>query len=178
MCKKSSTFAARISTNANDLLLRMKKILIFAFALLACAMAFTSCGIKIDSPLVGSWNARGKLVVVNPTDGSNKSYDILRHLYFFDNGTFQYNEYFYDNNGYATSDGYITVGTWSVDGDKLTLHKQKTGTCHANMPTYDNSFTPVDELIKWRIDGHYLYLIRNYGTENEYEDSFYDGSRN
>ena len=33
----------------------MKKFLFFAIALVAGALAFTSCDKKVDSPLVGTW---------------------------------------------------------------------------------------------------------------------------
>ena len=152
----------------------MKKFL--SLALVACALAFTSCEPKIDSPIVGSWNARGTLAIVNPSTGTTQYYDVLRMFYFSDNGTFQYNDYLYNDAGIATSDGYILQGSWSVDGDKLTLNTKKSGTVSSNNITYDSDFKPVSELIKWHIDGHYLHLTRNYGTDKEREEAFYDGS--
>ena len=54
----------------------MKKFL--SLALVACALAFTSCEPKIDSPIVGSWNARGTLAIINPSTGTTQYYDVLR----------------------------------------------------------------------------------------------------
>ena len=150
----------------------MKKFFTFAIALVASALALSSCQPTIDSPLVGSWNARGLLYV----EDEGEDYETLRMFHFFDNGDFQYNEYLYTSDGIASNDGYILTGSWSVDGDILTLHKKKYGTCHAGQNTFDSSFKPSDETNKWFIDGHYLHLIRLYGTEDAFEETFYDGS--
>ena len=153
----------------------MKKIFSYVIALMACALTFSGCEKKIDSPLVGNWNIRGTLAVVN-ADGTTSYYAVLRRFSFIDNGTFQYNDYLFDSQDYATSDGWILTGTWEVDGDMLTLHKQKFGTVKNNEPTFEASFKAKDELIKWRIADHYLHLTRNYGAADQYEEEFYDGS--
>lgn len=144
----------------------MKKF--FIFALVACALAFTSCEPKIDSPLVGSWNTRGYIL----EEGVVR--ECLCAFSFFDNGTFNYGDYIIED-GYAVHDGYVTEGAWSVDGDKLTLRKQKAGKSHDGNRTYDPNYKASEELIKWHIDGHYLYLVRYYGTSDQREESYYDG---
>ena len=151
----------------------MKKSFSFAIALVATALALVSCEQKIDSPLVGSWNARGTLYVAD----EDHYYDVLRCFFFIDNGHFQYNDYFYDGDGVATDEGYILEGTWTVDGDKLTLHKTQFGTCKGSERKYNSNFQPSDEVIKWRIDGHDLHLTRKDGNGKEYEEVFNDGKR-
>lgn len=150
----------------------MKKIFTFAIVLVASALSFTSCEAKIDSPLVGSWNARGLLYVEEEFEW----YETLRMFHFFDNGDFQYTEYIYDDKGYLTDNGEILTGSWEVNGDILTLHKKKYGTIQAGQTTFYSSFKPSSETNKWFIEGHYLHLIRLYGTDDEFEEEFYDGS--
>ena len=147
----------------------MKKFFSFAIALVACALAFTSCEPKVNSPIVGSWNARGYLIL----DGT--TYNCLRTFSFFDNGTFEYGEYILEDD-YAVHDGFVTTGKFKLDGDKVTLSKQKYAKSHNGNRTYYNDYVPSEELAKWRIEDHYLYLNRYLGTEDEHEERYYDGS--
>ena len=142
----------------------MKKLFSFAIALVACALAFTSCETKIDSPIVGGWNTRGILVEVN-ADGTSQEAEVSHSLNFFDNGQYQYNIYYY-----GTFNGYVKRGTWSVKGDKLTIRTEKSGKINNNEFVY-NDFTVKEEVVTWRIDGHYLILTYSDG----HEESFYDG---
>lgn len=156
----------------------MKKIFAFALALVACVMTFTSCEKKIESPLVGSWSHKGTLRVVNPVDGTSVTYEALFSFDFIDNGDFQYNiSIIPEGDVVAIHDEYITFGTWTVEGDIITLNKKTYGLRHDGQFTVDATFKPSEELVKWRIDGHNLIVKREYGTEKEYEESFSDGSR-
>ena len=144
----------------------MKKFLSFAIAIIACALTFTSCDPNIDSPIVGNWNTRGYLVETDPTDGISREYEVSLSLSFFDNGQYQYNIYYY-----GTFNGYVKRGTWSVKDDKLTIRTQKSGKIRNNEFIYDN-FTTTEEVVTWRIEGHYLHLTYSDG----HEESYYDGS--
>ena len=149
----------------------MKKFSCFAIALVACALAFTSCETKIDSPLVGGWNTRGTLVEIDPSDGSQQVYEVLHSLSFFDNGQFQHSIYYYDGQGYTTANGYVTSGTWSVKENKVTIRTEKSGKIRNNEFIYDSSFKPTTDEATWRIEGHYLYLIyASDGREETYRD--------
>ena len=149
----------------------MKKFFAFAIALVTCALTFTSCEKKIESPLVGSWNTRGGAYIVDISTGQTQYFENAeRWFHFHDNGQFQYFLYT------STFNGYTKEGTWSVDGDILTLHWTKYGVVTNNNTVYNSKFIPEDETVKWRIDGHYVYFTRNYGTDKEETVSFYDGS--
>ena len=150
----------------------MKKIFSFAIALVACALAFTSCEPKIDSPLVGGWNHGGYYI-----DAEGNEYNALFSFHFFDNGDFQHNISILTGE-VAIHDAFVKQGSWSVKDDEVTLHYKKGGKSHDGQITYDSSFKPYDEVAKWRIEGHYLYLTRFIGTEDEIVEEFYDGSGN
>lgn len=138
----------------------MKKIFSFAVALVACALAFTSCQTKIDSPLVGWWSA--PTIIVDETSQEREGRNDLN---FIDNGQFQQNMY-YD----GTFDGFYAKGTWSVKGDKVTINKTVYGKISNNNFIPDNSFKPYSEEYTWRIDGHYLYLKDSEGNEYTFRD--------
>ena len=148
----------------------MKKFFSFAVALVACAMVFTSCEVKIDSPLVGSWNHRSTLNL----DGVE--YDALTSIYFIDNGQVSYNTSKLEE---VIHDNYITEGTWSVDGNKVTFYWQKQGVRHDGVASYDSSFKATTEVCPWEIkevNGRkHLYLTRYQGTEKEFVEEFTSG---
>ena len=145
----------------------MKKFFSFAIALVACALAFTSCELKIDSPLVGSWNNSGKLTLIDASTGTSQSYDAHYWLSFFDNGQFQNNVYIT-----GTFDGVYRKGTWSVKGDQVTIRKQVGGRIQNNNFYNDSSFEPTEEVATWSIKDHYLTLTYSDGHIEQY----YDGS--
>ena len=144
----------------------MKKFFSLVIALVACALTFTSCQPKIDSPIVGGWNTRGVLVVVDPASGASVEREVSHSLNFFDNGQYQYNIYYY-----GTFDGYVKRGTWSVKDNNLTIRTEKAGKIRNNEFVYDD-FTRKEEVVTWRIENHYLYLTYDDG----HVESFYDGS--
>ena len=139
----------------------MKKYFYFVIALVACALAFTSCNQKIDSPLVGWWS-----VATHVVDATTQEERAARNeLNFFDNGQFQQNIY-YD----GTFDGLYARGTWSVNGNKVTITKDTSGTINNNNFVVDSSFKPYTEVYTWRIEGHYLYLQTADGEVYEFRD--------
>ena len=160
----------------------MKKFFSFAIALVACALAFTSCEKKIDSPLVGTWTAGlSRLTIINPIDNTREERECSVSFTFYDTGKFQHDISILeesDASGYsAIHDSYSTEGTWSVDGNKLTLHKEKYGLRHDGQMTYAKDYTPSDELIKWEIKDNNLYLTYYAGTDDEMTMEYY-GHRN
>ena len=139
----------------------MKKYFFFAIALVVCALAFTSCNPKIDSPLVGWWSV-GTYVVDETTQQERAA---RNELNFFDNGQFQQNIYY---NG--TFDGLYARGTWSVNGNKVTISKTTSGTIKNNNFVADPSFKPYTEEYTWHIEGHYLYLETAEGIVYQFRD--------
>lgn len=149
----------------------MKKYFFFAIALVACALAFTSCDTKIESPLVGGWNHRGILTEIDLTTGSEVEREVLYSLHFFDNGEFQHSIYYYDSEGYTTSDGYVKRGKWSVKDNKVTIRTEQSGKIRNKEFIFDSSFKPSTDEATWRIEDHYLYLIyASDGHEEIYSD--------
>ncbi len=142
----------------------------FAIALVACTLTFTSCEKKIDSPLVGSWLHRTNLYI------DNVRYDAITTLTFLDNGTFIYETAKLPDEGTAIREAMVREGSWSVDGDKVTLHWEKQGMRMDGQITYNPDFKKEDELTKWEIKDHNLYLTRYYGTAQEVVEEFSDGS--
>ena len=145
----------------------MKKIFSFAVALIACALAFTSCDPKIDSPLVGGWLINGTLTIVDPSTGTSTTYDAEHSINFFDNGQYQYNIYIKN-----TFDGIYYRGTWSVKENQVTIRTQKYGPIKDNTFYVDSSFQPKEEVATWEIKDHYLYLTYSVGRKVH----FYVGS--
>lgn len=150
----------------------MKTIKLFAALCCVSAMLFTSCENKIDSPLVGGWNLRGILTEIDVTTGSEVERQVLYSLHFFDNGQFQHSIYYYDDQGYPTSDGYVKRGTWSVKEDKVTFRTEQSGKIVNKEFVYDISFKPTTDEATWRIENHYLYL--KYASDG-HEESYFDG---
>lgn len=139
----------------------MKKYFYFAIALVACALAFTSCETKIDSPLVGNWNVA--TYVYDVTTQQTRS--ARNWLHFIDNGQFQQNIY-YD----GTFDGLYAMGTWSVNGNKVTIRKNTSGKINNNNFVPDSSYEPNTQEFTWHIEGHYLYLETADGEVYEFRD--------
>lgn len=139
----------------------MKKYFYFAIALVVCALAFTSCNPKIDSPLVGWWSA--STYVVDETTQQERA--ARNDLNFIDNGQFQQNLYYQ-----GTFDGLYAMGTWAVNGNKVTISKTSSGTINNNNFVNDPTFKPYTEEYTWRIEGHYLYLKTADGEEYEFRD--------
>ena len=139
----------------------MKKYFSFAIALVASALAFTSCNQKIDSPLVGWWSVA--TTVYDETTQQERA--ASNELNFFDNGQFQQNLYYK-----GAFDGFYAMGTWSVNGNKVTISKTTSGKINNNNFVADSSFKPYTEEYTWRIDGHYLYLQTADGTVYEFRD--------
>ena len=139
----------------------MKKFFIFAFALVAGVMAFTSCDPnKVDSPLVGTWRYQ--------TDPSPDSgWFCVYKVTFNGDGTFAYYDFAFAG-GEATEayDGFVWRGSYEIKEDIATVHFEKYGMAESNgKETFNDEFEPYDEQMKFRIEGNKLHLTREYGTD-------------
>ena len=162
ICKICCTFAAVMVFNPLNST-KMKKL--FSILAVACALVFTSCNTKIDSPLVGWWSAPATIVDVNP-DGTQTERAGRNELNFIDNGQFQQNMY-YAGDSFS---GYYAMGTWSVKDNKVTIRKTSSGKIDNKNFVADSSFKPFEEEYTWRIEGHYLYLTTSEGIEYTFRD--------
>ena len=164
----------------------MKKFFSFVFALVASALVLTSCETepKVDSPLVGTWSTgRGTFAIHSPIDGSLiGTYECTTSYTFYDTGKYQYCiniiEPEPDEQGInRVRDIYTTEGTWTTEGNQLTLHKQKYGLRHDGEMTYEPKYQPSDEVIKWEIKDKNLLLTYYAGTEKEMTMEYYGQNR-
>ncbi len=140
----------------------MKKILFFAFALVASVLAFTSCnGNNPNDPLVGTWqhiedygDARSEQKVT--FDGR-------------DNFTYSDFKYMGDQVHY----GQIIKGSYKIDGDIVTIHYAECSwTNDGQEYTKQDDFSLSDEQIKYSIEGNTLTVIRLYGTGSAYTETY------
>ena len=139
----------------------MRKILFFAFVLVAGITVFTSCKKKdkIDSPIVGTW--------MRVTGESDFFYT------FGKNGTYQRVEDYYMNGRDVVAHEHIVGdGTFKIDGDVIDA------TLNSILVYMDGSkdgddfgeFWPKNEKLKFSLKGDYLTLIHNAGTEEEWPE--------
>ena len=129
----------------------MKKILFFAFALVAGVMAFTSCDKnKVDSPLVGTWECHRE--------------DVPHYLQlnFFANGNVDYREYM-ENGIYNTMEG-----TYSIKGDTYTAHFTRHGWNYGEGVEYIPDWDGYDDYAKFSISGNEATITHLYGTSDAY----------
>lgn len=140
----------------------MKKILFFAIALVAGALAFTSCDSKkdnIDSPLVGTWRYQ------TPPAPDSGWYGV--YIFTFKaNGTFSLIDEAHAPGSEEMHDGFIWEGPYEIKDDIITIHKDKMGELHGDKIEYYTDYEPSDEKIKFALNGNKLTLTRDYGTED------------
>ena len=151
----------------------MKKVLFFAIALVASALTFTSCEKdKIDSPLVGTWE-QVETFYVPETKVTTRMETIIT----FDgkgNYVLERGKYFdYDEGGTETHMRGIERGSFSIEGDIVTVHHEEsisnynpgTGKWEELEAEYLRHY---DEQLRFSIDGNKLTLIRNLNGTNPY----------
>ena len=140
----------------------MKKVLFFAFALVASVLAFTSCnGNNPNDPLVGTWqhiedygDARSEQKVT--FDGR-------------DNFTYSDFKYMGDQVHY----GQIIKGSYKIDGDIVTIsYAECSWTNDGQEYTKQDDFSLADEQIQYSIEGNTLHLVRGYGSEYSWEEDW------
>lgn len=147
----------------------MRKILFFAIALVAGALAFTSCedGNKVNNPLVGTWR--------HQTEPAEDSGWFSVCLYTFNNdGTFASYDYAYGPGADLSKphDGFVRKGTYEIKDDIITLHCEKYGQVHEGTEEFYEDGQPMDETVKFRLDGSTLYLTFNFDSNNPWTVAF------
>ena len=144
----------------------MKKILFFAFALVASVLAFTSCeGNKIDSPIVGTWAQIHEDMEDFITFDGKGNYTFIENYYFYDQETGKKIEIPHEH--------IVIKGSFKIDGDIITVHNDTETISMDGGPAQEIEWEPYDEQMKFSINGNTLHLIRDYGTEYPYEQEFY-----
>ena len=138
----------------------MKKILIFAIALVASVLTFTSCEkSNIESTIVGTWKR-----VSNESD----------FFYTFkSNGDYQRVEDYYMNGRDVVAHEHIVGdGSYKINGDVIDA-TLKTILVYMDGSKDGDSFDefwPMNEELKFSVEGNYLTLIHNPGTEEEWPE--------
>lgn len=145
-------------------------------ALVAGAMTFTSCEKdKIDSPLVGTWEQ-----VETYYDPVGKVTTIMEAIITFDgkgNYVLEEGKYFdWDEGGKETHGRGIERGSFSIEGDLVTVHHEESMTIYnpysgkmEEQP--EENLRHYDEQLRFSIDGNKLTLIRNLNGTNPYRSS-------
>ena len=140
----------------------MKKILLFAFALAAGVMAFTSCDKnKIDSPIVGTWGL---------TEG-----EFDRFYTFNGDGTFQRIEDYYMNGRNVVAHEHIVgEGTFTINGDIVETTIPSITIYMDGSKEGDDfgEFWPKKESMKFKVDGKTLTLTHDYDTEDAWSETY------
>ena len=140
----------------------MRKFLFFAFALVACVLAFTSCNKKdkdIDSPIVGTWS------IIEP--------DMDYFITFDGKGNYTYiNDYYMYGRDAVPHEHVVIKGSFTVDGDIITVHNDSETISMDGGPAEEIEWEPYDEQMKYSINGNTLHLVREYGTEYSWEEDW------
>ncbi len=139
----------------------MKKVLFFAFALVASVLAFTSCEKNNDNPLVGTWQH-----IEDYGDARSE-----QKVTFDERDNFTYSEFKYM--GDQVHYGQIIKGSYKIDGDIVTIHYAECSwTNDGQEYIKQNDFSLSDEQIKYSIEGNTLTVIRLYGTGSAYTETY------
>ena len=145
----------------------MKKILFFAIALVAGALAFTSCeGNDPQNAIIGEWS-------YDAPAWESGYYDEFVAI-FNEDGTFQLRDYGHEGPGAPRNNSFnYFEGTYSIKGDIVNAHFSGHGWYFGDEKNPVSSFEPWDEKIKYSIDGNKLTLIRYYGEDYQAEPEVY-----
>lgn len=133
----------------------MKKFFIFAIALVAGVLAFTSCnGNDASNPLVGTWKHIEE-------KGDIRS---EQKVTFEGNNNFSYSDYMYMSG--QVHYGHIFKGTYKINGDEVNIHYTGfSGTNDGVHMEEQTDFQPYDEWFKYSINGNTLTITRGDYTE-------------
>lgn len=138
----------------------MKKFFIFAFALVASAMVFTSCEKNGASALVGTWS--------KDTERDASGYYETQTLIIGEKDfAFHGQQHGPQNPDFIAI--MLLEGTYELDGDIINAHFLKHGWNHNGVIEYITGWEGYDEKIKFSIDGKKLTIIRNYGEDYQNE---------
>lgn len=143
----------------------MKKSLLFALALVAGVLAFTSCdgNNPETNPLVGTWSYTNQPLA----DGG---YSIMS-VVFTGDWKFELREQWFINGKLDESYSFME-GTYSIKGDVASLHYTGHGHDHNGERQYAYSFEPFDEKIQFSVNGNTLTLVRYYGEEHTTTETY------
>lgn len=135
----------------------MRKFFIFAIALVASVLAFTSCnGNNPNNPLVGTWEFHRDDV------------PHFTQVNFTADGKVDYREYM-EQNIYNTMEG-----TYTIKGDTYSAHFTRHGWNYGEgvewIPGWDEE--GYDDYAKFSISGDKLTIIHLYGTESSYQVTY------
>ena len=144
----------------------MRKFFIFAIALVASALTFTSCDKNnIDSPVVGTWAQIHEDMEYFITFDGKGNYTYINNYYFYDIDT---------GEKIQTPHEHVVIkGSFKIDGDIITVHNDTETISMDGGPAQDIEWEPYDEQMKYSVKGNTLHLIRDYGTESAFEQEFY-----
>jgi len=134
----------------------MKKYLFLAIALVAGALAFTSCEKKGADALVGTWS--------RDTEKDGSGWYETQILTFGDKGEFYFQGIQHDPERPDVNSAMLFEGTYEINKDIATVHYLKHGWSYDGQTEWV-PFDPHDEQIKFSIDGKQLTIIRYYGEE-------------
>lgn len=144
----------------------MKKVLFFAMALVAGALAFTSCeGNNPNNPIVGTWMYENK-----PMNGST---DFSRmYAIFNEDFTFELQERWVYSGQEDKHYNYM-AGTYEFKANNVVLaHFKSHGWYHEGEKDVVPGFEGWDEQIQYSISGNTLTLIRGYGSSNPVTETY------
>ena len=143
----------------------MKKFFIFAIALVASALTFTSCDKNnIDSPVVGTWAQIEEDMEYFITFDGKGNYTYINNYYFYDIDT---------GEKIQTPHEHVVIkGSFKIDGDIITVHNESQTISMDGGPAESIEWEPYDEQMKFRIEGNSLYLTRSYGTDYSWEEQW------
>ena len=134
----------------------MKKILFFAFVLVAGALAFTSCdkkdGNNPNDPLVGTW-----------AQWDEASENIIT---FDGKGNYTYTKnYYFALESEVPHESFKVYGSYTIEGDLIYIHNTKqTISMDGETPEEWPGNEPEYETMKYRIENNTLHLTRHYDT--------------
>lgn len=144
----------------------MRKFFLFAIALVASALTFTSCDKNnIDSPIVGTWAQIHEDMEYFITFDGKGNYTYINNYYFYDQETGKKIE--------TPHEHVVIKGSFTIDGDIITVHNESQTISMDGGPAQDIEWEPYDEQMKYSVNGNTLHLIRDYGTESAFEQEFY-----
>ena len=148
----------------------MKKILFFAFALVASVLAFTSCdpkekGNTPENPLYGTWRYK------TPPAPDSGWYCVYT-FEFKSDGTFSFLDQAFAPGAKDQHDGFITRGSYEIKDDVITLHKEKKGELRNGEEYYYDEYEPETENMKYHIDGNKLHLTRENDSEIAWDETY------
>ena len=152
----------------------MRKILFFAFVLAAGMTALTSC--KKDkngaddpstssNPLCGTWRYKS-----DPAPDSG--WYCVYTFEFKADGTFSFLDQAFAPGAKDQYDGFITKGSYKIEGDIISLHKEKKGEIHIDGEKYYPEYQPEDEMMKYSLANNKLHLTREYGTDYAWKETY------